>query len=518
MSTSIRPSLGVPRFEDAADYAACRETFAAAGYTAPNICRRLCVEVVPAVGTTNNPLFQWRTRGGDALDTLIRLFVMGVAVSDGAVRAAVSPATLDKWIDAGLLCGAGLQPAGKEQAGSQPPRATGRLVPYNGMLIANDLNPRTADEVRSDYVMGVGAATTTLANATVRRPVRSTLDLGSGCGTLSLLAAAHSESVVALDRNPRAVEFARFNARLNGVENVEHLEGNLFEPVADREFDLIVTNPPFVISPESRYLFRDSGMKGDEICRTIIRQAPRHLAEGGHCQMLCNWAHLKGRDWKAELSGWFEGSGCVAWVIRSETQDAATYADVWIRQTERHELERSPQIFEDWMRYYERNGIEAVSAGLVCLRRASGRPNWVRFDDAPPKMFGPIGEDVARGFETYTLLAAADDAALLASRPRVDPHLRMEQQCEPAEGGWRVTEVTLARTVGLAHKGRADPYVAKLLAQCTGERPLGQLVAELAAEVNRTPAEMTPVVLGVVRQLMEQGFLAPAGGAATSAR
>jgi len=505
MATPTLQSAGVPHFEDAADYVACREAFAAADYNPTAICRRLGVESVPAVGTTNHPLFLWRTRTGDALDTLIRLFIMGVPVPAGEARAAIAPLPLDQWQAAGLLAASG---------DDDSVAATVRLVPYSGMLIANDLNPRTAAEVRSDYVMGVGAATTTLANATIRRRVRSTLDLGSGCGTLSLLAAAHSENVVALDRNPRAVEFARFNARLNAIDNVEHLEGNLFEPVAGRKFDLIVTNPPFVISPESRYLFRDSGMKGDEICRTIIRHAPRHLAEGGYCQMLCNWAHLRGEDWKAHLTGWFEGSGCDAWVIRSETQDAATYADVWIRQTERHELERSPKIFEDWMRYYERNGIEAVSAGLICMRRASGRPNWVRIDDAPPKMFGPIGEDVARGFDAYTFLATAGDDALLASSPRVDPHLRMEQQCEPADGGWRVTDVTLSRTAGLAHKGRADAYVAKLLAQCTGERPLAHLIRDLATEVNRTEAELTPVVLGVVRRMVEQGFLRPADGPA----
>ena len=503
MSTAATTYAGaVPRFEHRADYAAARECFVAAGYITENVAKRLGVEAVPTVGTANHPLFLWRTRGGDALDTFVRLFLMAVPVARPAAQAALGNIPLDRWLDAGLLAPAG-------GASGDDVAATVRLVPYAGLLLASDLNPRTADEVRADYVMGVGAATVTLANATIRRPVDSTLDLGSGCGTLALLAAPHSGEVVAVDRNARAIDFGRFNSLLNDVSNVTHVEGNLFEPVAGRRFDLIVTNPPFVISPESRYLFRDSGMRGDEICRTIVRQAPQHLNEGGYCQMLCNWAHIASEDWQRHLASWFEGSGCDAWVIRSETQDAAVYADVWLRQTEKHHLEKSPQLFEEWMGYYQRNGIEAVSAGLITMRRRSGGRNWVRIEDAPPKMFGPVGEDVATGFEVRTFLDEADDDALMAARLRVDPRVRLEQQCEPGEGGWRVLESTLSKFAGFGHRGRADPYVARLICACTGTRPTRELIEELAGDLGRTAAEVAPPVLGVARQLVQQGFLAP---------
>ena len=506
MSLTTVVTGSVPRFESASDYAACSAGFAAAGYTATNITRRLGVDTVPTVGTANHPLFRWRTRGGDPLDTFIRLFLMALPVPAAAAREALRPVELETWLGAGLLAG------GDDAAGGDGEvRAAVRLVPYAGLLVANDLNPTSESEVRADYVMGVGAATITLANATVRRKVGATLDLGSGCGTLAMLAAAHSDRVVALDRNTRAVEFARFNADLNAVGNIEHVAGSLFEPLAGRTFDLIVTNPPFVISPESRYLFRDSGMRGDEICRTIVRQAPQHLAEGGLCQMLCNWAHLRGEDWKQSLSSWFEGSGCDAWVVRSETQDAATYADVWLRQTEKHQLEKSPRVFEEWMGYYDRNGIEAVSAGLINLRKSTGRRNWVRIEDAPPKMVGPVGEDVARGFETRTFLEAADDAAMLNAPLRADAHVRLEHQFAPGEGqeGWRMVESILYRAEGFAHRGRADPYVAGLLAACTGDKPLRDVIEKFAGEIGRAPAEITPAILTVARQLAEQGFLAP---------
>ena len=503
MATITARAGAVPRFHTASDYAAARDALVAGGYAADHITKRLAVDTLPTVGSANHPLFLWRTRGGDPLDTFVRLFLMAVPVSRDQAREALGRVPLETCLDAGLLVSG--------DGGDADVAATVRLIPYQGLLLASDLNPRTADEVRADYVMGVGAATITLANATIRRRVGSTLDLGSGCGTLALLASAHSDQVTALDRNGRAVEFARFNTLLNGATNVSHVEGSLFEPLAGRRFDLIVTNPPFVISPESRYLFRDSGMRGDEICRTIVRQAPGHLNEGGYCQMLCNWAHLRGEEWQQHLATWFEGSGCDAWVIRSETQDAAVYADVWLRQTEKHHLEKSPQLFEEWMGYYQRNGIEAVSAGLITIRRRSGARNWVRIEDAPPKMFGPVGEDVARGFEVRTFLEEAGDEVLLRARLRIDPEVRLQQQCEPGDDGWRIVESTLSRAAGFAHRGRADPYVARLLCACTGTRPMRELIDDLAKEVGRSSAEVGPPVLGVARQLVQQGFLAPLG-------
>ena len=102
MSLTTVVTGSVPRFESPSDYAACRECFTAAGYTATNITRRLGVDAVPTVGTANHPLFRWRTRGGDALDTFIRLFLMALPVPAASVREALRPVELEAWLAAGL--------------------------------------------------------------------------------------------------------------------------------------------------------------------------------------------------------------------------------------------------------------------------------------------------------------------------------------------------------------------------------------------------------------------------------
>jgi SAM-dependent methyltransferase len=486
----------VPRFADPADAARARGRLADAGFTGRGITERLKVATVPTAGVLNHPLYLWRTRGGDALDTFIRLFLLYGNVPADAVREALRPMTLETWVEAGLL---------RPVDGSGDVAGTVRMLPYGDLLVVTDRPPRTEAEIPADFVMSVGAATITLANATVRRRSRRTLDLGCGCGTLGLLAARHSDEVYALDMNGRAVEYAAFNAACNSLANVRPLQGNLFEPVSElrNSFDLIVCNPPFVISPESRYLYRDSGRRGDEICRDIVAISPQYLAEGGYCQMLCNWAHVRGEDWKRHLASWFEGSGCDAWVIRYETRDAARYADTWVRQSE-------ADLFDQWMRYYDREGIEAVSLGLVNLRRrASGRPNWVRFDHAP-KPDRPVGDDILRGFGLRQYLEETDDAALLAAHLRVNSDVRLDQESEPRDGAWRARESTLSRDAATAPRGNADPHVLRLMAGCNGRRPLGEIVGTIAASLGRSPADVTPAMLPIVRQLVLEAFLVPA--------
>ncbi len=360
--------------------------------------------------------------------------------------------------------------------------------------------------------MGVASSTLTLANLTVRRHARLALDLGTGCGIQALLGAQHSDRVLAVDRNPRAVQLAAFNAKLNGISNVECLEGDLFEPVQGHTFDLVIANPPFVISPEMRYTYRDSGMEADQICRKIVRQAPEFVREGGYCQILCNWAEYTGQDWRERLSGWFEGTGCDVWVIRSETRDAGTYASTWIRHTERAQPEQFAQRFEEWMAYYEEQGIDAIGAGLITMRRSKGRRNWFRADDAPEKMLGPCGDHIVQGFELRDFLETVrDDSTLLNTRLRVSPDVRLERQSVPSTEGWAEQVVQLHLTRGLAYSGRIDPFVANLVIGCDGQRRLSDLVADMAASLGADPVSIASTCCGVVRGLIERGFLVQDG-------
>jgi SAM-dependent methyltransferase len=442
-----------------------------------------------------------RTERGTTLDVLIRLFLIGVEVDEGVFRAAVAPTTMEDWTDLGFV-----RPDGTKVVGRL------LLTPFKDLVVARD-RPEWAEGVAENHVMGIGSSSVTLATATIRRPCRLTLDLGTGSGFQAFLAAEHSDRVMAVDRNPRAVRFAAMNARLNGLSNVECLEGNLFEPVEGQRFDLIVTNPPFVISPERTYIYRDSGMECDAITRTIIRQTPQFLAEGGFCQILCNWAHLAGQDWRERLAEWFAGTGCDGWVLCDDTLDAATYASRWIRHTERDSPERFQERFQRWLEYYGQMRLEAVSVGLICLRRRTAGKNWLRIDDGPGKMLGPAGDSILQGFELRDFLEAhPDDAAWLDLRLRASPDLRLAQQLAPADDGWTILESELKLARGLAYSGKIDPYMAAFVARCNGQHPLRDLMSQLAHSLGQETSAIAPQCLELVRRLVERGFLLPEAG------
>ena len=85
------------------------------------------------------------------------------------------------------------------------------------------------------------------------------------------------------------------NAELNQAGNIEWRQGSWYEPVAGEQFDLIVANPPYVLSPSSDYVYRDAGPAGGVVGH-VIAGAAEHLAPGGVACILANWPE-RDDDW-----------------------------------------------------------------------------------------------------------------------------------------------------------------------------------------------------------------------------
>src|SRR5690606_2139195 len=222
------------------------------------------------------------------------------------------------------------------------------------------------------------------------------LDLGTGCGIQALHLSRHARQVVATDVNPRALALARLTARLNGLEvrgpgessgpsrpsdggvrspgpgapPTLHLrEGSLFEPVQGERLDLVVSNPPFVVSPRGDLAYRDSGLAGDEFCRRLVVEAPRHPTERGVCKLLANWLHIRGEDWRDRLNTWLVRAGCDAWVIQREVADPAQYIEVWLKDAGLHGTPGYRERYDEWLGWFEAQNAEAIGMGWIILRR-----------------------------------------------------------------------------------------------------------------------------------------------------
>lgn len=111
------------------------------------------------------------------------------------------------------------------------------------------------------------------------------LDLGTGSGVCAVIAARRARSVVAVDLNPAAVRCARINALTAGLEDtIEVQQGDLFGPVRDRRFDLVLFNPPFIQSaPRDR---ADLAWRSLDVAERFAAGLREHLKTEGFALLL----------------------------------------------------------------------------------------------------------------------------------------------------------------------------------------------------------------------------------------
>src|SRR5579859_1289640 len=363
-----------------------REALLKAQYTVDGCLEALGPIAYSALSRNESVAASRAVRPDDSpISSLIKLFVLQESVDRSAAARALP---LDEALGGGLL---------SEDRVDDTVRAKVDIRPYGesdvDWWLVSDLGAGLVTghnaPMRPDYVLGVGGASTTLAQLTVREPVDRALDLGTGCGVQALHLSRHAGRITATDLNLRALEFARLTAALSLAEDADRIDlrsGDLFEPVRDTRFDLIVSNPPFVISPESaqgagRFIYRDASLPGDELCRRFLEQVPAYLAEDGYCQILANWLHVEGVDWRERVAPWVRGTGCDAWVVQREVQDPAEYAELWLRDSGDYGKPQYVERYQAYLDYFATNRIDAVGFGWITLRATGAEVPAIRLEE-----------------------------------------------------------------------------------------------------------------------------------------
>jgi SAM-dependent methyltransferase len=395
----------------------------------------------------------------EPLRALVALMTLGAGISRAEAARALHPLTADELVRAGLL----------ERDGQQL-RCPFHAVAHDGLMLIGD--GRSASH--RDFVSALFGPSVLAANLTPRGPRRAMLDLGTGSGVQALLAARHCERVVGVDINPRALAFADLNARMNGVRHAQWRDGSWLEPVSQERFDLIVCNPPYVVSPDHEFTYRDSALPASVQIAELCGDIPEYLDDGGVAIILAMWPHAGRDDWDAVPRGWAQISGCDAIVTCFGTVDALDDAVRWnsppSRRLEPAEFE---QTIARWHGYHRELETGMVSFGAIVLRRREGRAPWALV----ARVSGEPGEHAARQIDRAIagndLLRCGKD--LLARSYAIPEGLSVSQRFVLREGGWAGKAAVVGVPGELGVGAEIDPDALDVLFRCDGRASLSDL-------------------------------------------
>ncbi|CAL9514005.1 DUF7059 domain-containing protein [Streptomyces sp. enrichment culture] len=483
-----------------------RDALLAADFTADGLLELLGAPAYAALARSETVPALRATRGDTPLELLTRLFLL---------QQPVPRARLESVLPLAECLGSGwLRPAGDGEVA-----AAVDVRPYGGpggedWFIVSDLGCAVggAGGIGSRHegvVLGVGGASTTLAGITVRTPVASALDLGTGSGIQALHAAQHATRVTATDLNPRALHITALTLALSGAPAADLREGSLYSPLRDDEtYDLIVSNPPFVISPGARLTYRDGGMSGDDLCRSLVQGAGERLNVGGFAQFLANWQHVEGEDWQDRLRSWVP-RGCDAWIVQREVQDITQYAELWLRDAGDHRGDPAEYQarYDAWLDEFEARKVRSVGFGWITLRRTDAAEPSVTVEEWPHPVEQPLGDTVRAHFRRLDYLRERDDAALLEDRFRLAAEIVQEQVGLP--GAEDPEHVVLRQNRGMRRATKVDTVGAGFAGVCDGSLSAGRILDAIAQLVGEDPVLLRDRTPAQIRLLVEQGFLEP---------
>jgi methylase of polypeptide subunit release factors len=421
---------------------------------------------------------------GSSLDALIRLFVLGESLSAAEVVPLFSIEVWQALTRTGLIL----------SAGDDPSRclASVALYPIRDLFIASDrwTNPdHSPRQMFPDIVYpALTKAVKQFIDYTSYAPCEDFLELCAGTAPAALLAARSAQNVWATDIAERSIEFAKFNAALNGIHNVTFATGDLYEPVQGRTFDRIAAHPPYVPVLKPAELFYGGGEVGEEITKRIIAELPGKLKPGGRLYCRTMGTERPGhafeertREWLGEKHRDFDVALFTLQVL--EPRQFALYETV--------SKSGGREQFAQWERLFEKNEVRELVVGMVVIQRlAEQRPAFTIRRDLASSTPAPALE-WAMQWETEIRREGAAQRLFLA-KPLSTPGIEIMVRQVLRDGEIFPESFTLSTKQPFATELRVQPWMTLLLPRCDGKTTVADLF-EFARQnewiIPETPAE-----------------------------
>ncbi|NRA95840.1 MAG: methyltransferase [Planctomycetes bacterium] len=393
--------------------AALRARLESIGYTETNVRARLG-KATQDIEPTDLPYLDRFGLKRDELGDLMRLFLLRGALQAGRVRSLVGIEGFRLLLSLGLV-------ARRADAWA----ATVDLFPIDGLLVATDHRYQVLenDALDEEPVMYVGRDSVGLVQVAPRSRSRRHLDLCTGSGVQALVARSYASEVVGVDRNPRAIRFARFNADLNGLDGVFFHLGDLYEPVKGERFDTITANPPFVPSPVGDLAFRDGGADGEEVLRRIVFGAAAHLESGGRVSIVSDLVDVA--HYESKLSSWWSGGALRALLLTTADRDERLFSVPHSHAPFGQTFETFSEELGLWVQSYRSADLGAVNFGYLVLEDAHKDREGRLIQRVIQSPVDPVHDRVLALLETLFLAAsgALDECVLVCA-----PGLRLSTE------------------------------------------------------------------------------------------
>ena len=324
-------------------------------YTEENVYNRLGVKDIEFIMFKYLPIYLRKQLTEDTrLDKAIRLFLLNQFLNKHEAVQVFSPDLLRLCTEVGLL--------GVETEGFY---AKVDLFPCMDGYFASDHRFSSVYSCRHVYPPGLDSYG--LARGMIQDKSRFTLDLCTGTGIQAILAARFSDMVTGIDINPRAINFANFNALLNQVDNVTFIEGDLYEPVGDDKFTRILANPQLIPTPKEEEELSCNGKSGENILKRIIEGIPKHLEDEGYAQVFSLLIFNRNRTYTDKLNKWLKNVPFQVLVAANRYKEIETYISHQIHQEK--DFEEYSRMLIEWFEAYQKEEIVKLADGLITMKK-----------------------------------------------------------------------------------------------------------------------------------------------------
>ena len=474
-----------------------------AGFDETTLCRELQIQNLSQLGKV-----RWKEMDFTGRPMVLRccasLFLFGERAPRAPLEALFGAETIQAFLETGLL--------------RESPSVPGTLVaavfvyPVAGFIVASDRHddpdgpPGQSRDVQADVVFPAIFGGT-LRFLELFPPVSDgdALDLCGGAGIGAMVFARAARTAGTADITERATRFAAFNAWLNGCAKVEALCGDLYAPVAGRQFDGITAHPPYVPDLGARMIYRDAGDTGEDITRHIVAGLPGHLRPGGVALVLGQGCDAGEGDYEQRVRAWL-GEAQSEFDVLFALQDTKTLEEE-VRGVAARLNRPTREQLDELLARFRKLAIKQFVYGALVIRRhrADGFEPWTTRLRLSPETLGP---DFVHALRWHDRRGQDGFAGWLArARLRMSPHLELRVRHVVRDDALVPAEFIFETDRPFASATRFDGWVAPLLARFNGQRTPAEIHAD-ARKDEAMPADfMLPNFTDLVALLVERGYL-----------